>query len=107
MRIIIVFLAIFSCYSDKEKLEKNNSKFEDISLTQVSNIGPDLQSYWDSIPNIKICDDVVSISKVERSIKAWERIGYKFGTISHEIDPSNCSRLSAKIGEIVIQLPST
>jgi predicted Zn-dependent protease len=67
---------------------------------------PALTGYWLEPPNIKICDRVVSISKAQRAIRFWERLGYQFGEITHETNIMNCRPTAGKIGEIVIQLPT-
>jgi len=79
------------------------------SAGEVDNVvrrrGVPLQSYWKSPPDLVICDDVTTIPRVRKAVEFWEKLGYSFGSVSHDNNPLSC--YSEEIGKIKIQLPST
>jgi hypothetical protein len=77
-----------------------------VIFVPASSRSPTLTGYWRQPPDIKICDRVVSTSKAQRALRFWTRLGYQFGTVTHETNVMNCGPTAGAIGEIVIQLPT-
>lgn len=64
---------------------------------------PQQSAVWADAPTIRVCTDSgVSVTRVTRAVKYWERLGYTFGSITG--DPfSMC--MTPKHGEIIITIP--
>jgi hypothetical protein len=65
---------------------------------------PFIRSYWISPPDIRLClTSGVSPARLRKALSYWERLGYKFGTVSIERDTSTCFS-GGRYGEITILL---
>jgi len=52
---------------------------------------PFIKSYWSYPPDILLCHDSgVSDTRLRKAMKYWERLGYEFGKIIIESNPSQC-----------------
>ncbi len=63
---------------------------------------------WMLTPDILLCDNgPVTVSRVERAVRYWERLGYTFGAIRQAL-PGNmdCATNEASHGTITIDIPS-
>ena len=67
---------------------------------------PRLRAYWDSFPNVRVCNTVdIPVSQVDRALDIWRSLGYRFGditTVRWELQECN----NAAIGDILIRFPS-
>ena len=66
------------------------------------------EGHWMTPPNILLCHDgPVTISRIQRAVRYWERLGYTFGTVSQAL-PGNpdCMMNEASYGTITIDVPS-
>ena len=56
-------------------------------------------------PRIVVCDNAVSMSRIEQAVRFWERLGYKFESVTKiNDDPIGCKE--PEIGAIKIMLPN-
>jgi len=68
---------------------------------------PFIQSYWNVVPDIRLCTDSgVSEVRLRSALGFWERLGYEFGNIIVNNNSVACFR-GGYNGEIVILLFST
>jgi len=67
---------------------------------------PRLRAYWETTPNVNVCDSVdLSIRQVSSALDAWRDLGYQFGEVKiARWALQECNM--ASFGEILIRLPS-
>lgn len=67
---------------------------------------PRLRAYWDSAPNVRVCNSVdLTTRDVNSALDIWRNLGYRFGdvtTVRWELQECNV----ADIGDILIRFPS-
>jgi len=103
---LLIFLSGCSNTFDTNDQVRTIRSPESIVFVPAANRSPGLTGYWSQPPRIKICDRVISVNKVRRALRFWERLGYQFGNVTHETNVMNCGPTAGVIGEIVIQLPT-
>jgi len=69
---------------------------------------PIQEGEWIAIPDILLCPGApVTITRVERAVKYWERLGYTFGSITQALPGNmNCANSGASYETITIDIPS-
>ena len=67
---------------------------------------PQLRAYWETAPNVSVCDSVdLSILQVNSALDSWRNLGYRFGEVKiARWALQECN--TASFGEILIRLPS-
>jgi hypothetical protein len=66
---------------------------------------PRQKSEWSTEPSIRICRDTeVSAYRINHAISYWEKLGYKFGSVTFDSSPT-C--MNSYYGEILITLPES
>tara|TARA_Y100001970_G_C14246651_1_gene868760 strand:+ start:3287 stop:3889 length:603 start_codon:yes stop_codon:yes gene_type:complete len=67
---------------------------------------PRLRAYWDTAPNIRVCDSLdLSIQEVSRAVDTWRSLGYRFGDITiARWTLQECN--NSGFGDILIRLPT-
>ena len=64
---------------------------------------PERKTKWEEPPNIRVCaTSEVSLSRVDRAVRYWNRLGYDFGLVRKDY-LSTC--MNPRWGEIIITLP--
>lgn len=79
-------------------------KINNVNVTEVFVIGnPVKKANWEKPPNVRVCATTeVSISRLNRALNYWERLGYDFGIVRKD-HLSTC--MNPRVGEIIVTLP--
>ena len=88
---------------DKNIIYQQPIVFEVINIRSGN---PSLSHYWDSLPNIRICEGSrVTQSRARNSVRYWERMGYNLGDLifDNERDFQTCFN-GGNNGEITVML---
>ena len=111
--LILWALGILGCTAPSflEEPERVNSEFDVDSCChpvakRSQELCPQLRAYWDTPPNIRVCDSVdVSIQQVSRATEIWKSLGYEFGEVTKvKWELRQCQ--NAAFGDILIRLPT-
>jgi hypothetical protein len=100
MGIILFLLSCIGVTAHDEAILKINS----ISVTDTFAVGsPTKKANWQDPPHIRVCAaSEVSISRINRALSYWEKLGYDFGIVRKDY-LSTC--MNPRVGEIIITLP--
>ena len=101
------FLVIASCSPPVEEIipYPECEQFEESAIEPVGFFDTEIQGYWTTKPNIRICPGAgISTERVKVALGFWKDIGYEFGEIIHAT-PSAMSCVALP-GEIAIRLPT-
>lgn len=112
MRFLILILFTLLVSLSSKNTERNPHKRGDDNISEADfqhttkkNI--ELVGYWLTPPNLIICDNVTTVSRVKQAIGFWEKMGYNFGEIK-KFNQIDCLKIRKyQTNTIVIQLPTS
>lgn len=68
-----------------------------------------LKSRWSEkrVPNVIVCDNLLTVSEVNKVLDFWRRLGYQFGQVRVGEQYGDCMNSETSIGTIRISLPNS
>ena len=106
----LLFCQVFflSCFTDPKHVEDiplPECEQPEFEIQQVGYLDTDIQGYWTTPPNIRICPSAgITKQRVKTAIRFWEDLGFEFGEII--TPPMGTGICTAEIGEIAFRLPT-
>lgn len=81
---LLILASIITCGSENKNQElKIVKQVFDHDILLVANLVPKREGYWSEPPDVIVCRDApYTLSRVERSVRFWKNLNYKFGSVT-------------------------